>query len=422
MRKRDRAYRKIRRDKERKLQKSVEEKQKYTVQSVFAYKNIIKSAVKSTKNVSWKASVQRYELNALSKTFADYRVLRTGAVPKCMSGREITITERGKSRTITPIHIKDRVLQKTLCDNALVPVITKKLIYDNGASLEGKGVRFSRMRMLKHLKAAVREYGTAFYGLTYDSNSFFDSIPHRECRKSLERYFDKDLANIAMEIIKNPLRAKAGKLKDREEKRKRLADLEIDRTCGICLGSQESQTMALIVPNRLDHFVKDRMRIKHYIRYMDDGIVLARTKEELQDLLSKMKKIMAGLGMRFNEKKTRIVKARRGFTFLKVKYHISETGKTIRRLTAKGIIRMRRKLKKFRAKVDEGKLTLDNVYDSIQSWLAHTRVAKSFRTVRNMLRLYRRLFNGYRLGKHREDRNALQAGQREKYRWSCDGI
>ena len=68
-------------------------------------------------------------------------------------------------------------------------------------------------------------------------------------------------------------------------------------------------------------------------------------------------------------------------------------------------------------------LRMNRIRDEImQSWLAHTRVAKSFRTVRNMLRLYRRLFNGYRLGKHREDRNALQAGQREKYRWSCDGI
>lgn len=415
MRKRLRAYRKILRDKEKKRKKTAEEKEAYSVDKVFRYGNFVRSARKCRKGVSWKASVQNYQLTALSKTYADFKTIRSGKIPKCSTGREITITERGKARIITPIHIKDRMVQKVLCDNALVPVLTKKLIYDNGASLEGKGVGFSRKRMEKHLRRALRLYGPEFYILTFDIKNFFGSIPHSECRKTLERYFSKELARIAMGIIKNPIRVKIRKMDDKEKAR-RIRELNEDRARGICLGSQESQIMALTVPNKLDHFIKDRERKKLYVRYMDDGVIIGKTKEELRALLTGMKRIMSELGMSFNEKKTHIVRASKGFTFLKVKYRVSN-GKILKRLTRKGVTRMRRKLKKFRKKVNAGQMTLRNVYDSFQSWREHARVADSYKTVKNMTKLYRELFGDYGISKKGTEKHVLQADTRKKYRW-----
>lgn len=418
MRKQLRAYRKILRDKERKRKKAQEEKEAYSVDKVFSYGNFVKSALKCRKGVSWKASVQNYQLTALSKTYADYKMIRAGKIPKCSTGREITIRERGKARTITPIHIKDRVVQKVLCDNALVPILSKKLIYDNGASLEGKGVAFSRKRMEKHLRKAMKIFGDEFCVAIVDVSNFFGSIRHKECKCVLEKYFLEALAEIAMGIIKNPIKYKLRKISDPKERRAKLQELERDEGRGICLGSQESQIMALVVLNRLDHFIKDRMRIKFYIRYMDDGVIIAKTKEELAGLLEQMGKIMDSLGMSFNEKKTRIVKTSKGFTFLKVKYRV-KNGKLIKRLTRKGVTRMRRKLKKFRKKVDTGEMTLKNVYDSFQSWREHTKVANSYRTVKNMTKLYKELFGGYGLTKdrRRREKHVLQDRTRKEYRW-----
>ena len=416
MRKSLRAYRKILRDKEKKQRKALEEKNTYTVDRVFRYGNFVRSARKCRKGVSWKASVQNYQLTALSKTYNDFKIIRAGKIPKCSTGREITITERGKARIITPIHIKDRMLQKVLCDNALVPVLTKKLIYDNGASLEGKGVGFSRRRMEKHLRKALRIYGPDFYILTFDIKNFFGSIPHSECRKTLERYFDKDLARIAMGVIKNPIRVKLSKLTEGEEKDIRFRELNEDRARGICLGSQESQIMALSVPNRLDHFVKDKERMKFYVRYMDDGVIIGKDKEELKSLLEGMTKVVEELGLSFNEKKTHITKSSKGFTFLKVKYRVSKDGKVVRKLTSKGVTRMRRKLKKFKRKVDAGEMTLRNVYDSFQSWREHAKVADSYHTVKNMTKLYRELFGEYGLGK-KGKRDVLQVNPGKDYHW-----
>ena len=399
MRKKLRAQKKIERDRRLKEQKTLEEKEMHSPDRVFIYKHFVQSARKSEYGVNWKASVQLYMIYPVSRTYRDFMKLKSGKIPKCYSGREVAIVERGKTRIITPIHIKDRVVQKVLCTYALLPVFTKKLIYDNGASLKGKGVNFARNRVVGHMKRAVRKFGPDFYVMTFDFKNFFGSIPHRQCREILRKYFTEEFARIAMEIIKNPFKGKIAKIVDRKEKKRRLKELEDDNACGICLGSEESQDMALIVPNDVDHFIKDVKQVKLYDRYMDDGVLFAKTKEELQDIYEAMKRIAESLGLRFNEKKTRIAKARKGFTFMKVKYRVTKTGKIIKRLTRKGIVRMRRKLKKFRKKLDRGEITIRNVYDSFQSWRAHAKVADSCRTVKNMTKLYIKLFGGESLRK-----------------------
>lgn len=199
-----------------------------------------------------------------------------------------------------------------------------------------------------------------------------------------------------------------------------------NRSKGICLGSQVSQIMALAAPNKLDHFIKDICGVKEYIRYMDDGIIFSDSKLFLRDLLDKMKEICNVLGLTFNTKKTRIVKVSRGFVFMKVRYRVTSAGKIVRTLTRAGIVRMRRKLKKFKKMVDSNKLTLDDVYNSMQSWLAHAKIALSYHTKKSMLKLYNQLFNGYRITKKWEHMKGgkngelLQIDKWREFRWNCN--
>ena len=69
---------------------------------------------------------------------------------------------------------------------------------------------------------------------------------------------------------------------------------------------------------------------------------------------------------------------------------------------------MRRKLKKFKRLFDKGNMSLDDVYASIQSWLEHSRIAKSYKTRKRMLKLYDELFGGYKITrKYRHEQNKL---------------
>lgn len=336
--------------------------------------------------------MQCYYSAVISNTYKAYITLRNRELPRLRDIKEETIRERGKERIITPIRIDERVVQKVLCDYCLTPVIEKKLIYDNGASMRGKGVLFARTRLLKHLRSAIAEYGTDFYVLAFDFKSYFDSIPHKTCRYVLGKYFESEIVDITMQIIKQYHLAKIKKIKDKQERLSMLAKLDNDELRGICLGSQVSQTMALLVPNDLDHYIKDICGVKGYVRYMDDGVVFGKTKEGLTELLGGMKIVCSKLGLQFSEKKTRIAHVNEGFTFLKVRYLVLPSGKVVRKLSRKGVVRMRRRLKKLKRMVDNGILATSDAFASYQSWDAHSRCADSFRTRNEMRTLYNTLF------------------------------
>ena len=379
---------------ERKLQDSYQ----YSYDKAFTFRHFVVSLKKCMCGVRWKGSAQRYYLNCIAKLYKDFTVLSARRLPRFSSGKEIGICERGKKRIITPIHIKDRIIQKVLCDHILVPVLSKKLIYDNGACIKGKGVSFSRRRVKEHLLKAIREYGTDFYVLCFDFKDFFNSVPHKTCREVLEKYLaEEDAVDITMRIINQPYAA---------------MKRETDR--GMTLGSQVSQIMALIIANSLDHLLKDVLRVKHYLRHMDDGILFARTKDELLEILKKISAHCGKIGLVINQRKTKIVKASHGFTFLKIKYNILKSGKILRRLAHVGIVRMRRKYKKLLKKHISGELPYRCVYDSVQSWMSHTRLAQAYRTTKQMIAL-----TGDVGRKRREEENVLQTHIREKYIWSC---
>lgn len=125
--------------------------------------------------------------------------------------------------------------------------------------------------------------------------------------------------------------------------------------------------------------------------------------EYMMNLLDHMPKRYAGiLGRPMKErltlhpKKTCIVKLTKGVTFLKVRYRF-DGNRTVKTLHKSGIVRMRRKLRKFSNIVKGKKMKLDDVYASVQSWITHARTAKSYRAVCSMLRKYDDLFDGHRI-------------------------
>ena len=396
---------------------------------VFTMQNYYNSLSKCRKGVMWKGKPQAYCNNAISNIYYTLQTVESGNLPPLKNTSKIVLYERGKERIIIPIQFDDRITQRVICDESFIPLVKPSLIYDNGASMQGKGTDFARKRAEKFLRDAIKDYGEDFYILSYDFKSFFDSIPHQTCYNVLSKYYtDTRISNLIMEVIKSYQRPDIMRIKDILEQKEMLRKLENNELNGICLGSQISQILALVVPNELDHFIKDKMQMKRYIRYMDDGIIIHKDKEFLKKLYEKMKVICNKLGLTFNAKKTKIVKATKGISFLKIKYRVVGK-KLIKTLVRSGIVRMRRKLKKFKKKVDNGTMKLDDVYNSIQSWLTHAKLAKSYHTVKSMLKLYDDLFGGYKITKkyfrklkRKEGKPSeiLQSDKWATFRWDCD--
>ena len=98
------------------------------------------------------------------------------------------------------------------------------------------------------------------------------------------------------------------------------------------------------------------------------------------------------MGLKLNEKKTKIVRLTRQFRFLKMRIYLSETGAVVRRLARENITKRRRQLRKFKAKVDAGKMTLASVVESFVSWIGHAKRARSYKTIKAMRKLFASLF------------------------------
>lgn len=335
---------------------------------VFTYEHLYHSYKMCRRGVAWKASVQKYITQAPLNILTTYNRLHNGTF-KSSGFYEFDLMERGKLRHIKSVTIGERVVQRCLCDYALVPMISRTFIYDNGACMKDKGYTFAAERLTRHLRDYYKKHGNDGYVLLFDFSKFFDSVSHKLVKQIVREEFTDP------RLIK-------------------LIDHFIDAfgDVGLGLGSQISQILALASANRLDHYLKERARAKYYARYNDDGYLIHHDKEYLEKCLKAIRILCKRLGITLNTKKTQIVKLSHGFTFLKIRYFLLPNGKIVKKLGHKSIVRMRRKMKKFQPKLWNGVMTCKDIYQSWQSWRAYAYNFDAYRTIRSMGKLYNKLF------------------------------
>lgn len=329
---------------------------------------LLQSYKKCRKGVSWKYSVQNYGIDLIRNISDAIKDLERCILPtrgfKCFK-----INERGKIRNIKSPHISERVVQKTLCDHVLTPILTRPLIYDNGASVRGKGTAFSRKRLVRHMSEYYRLHGADGYALIIDYSKYFDRIDHETLYKMADEY------------ITNP----------RVQGIYKQAVDEFGET-GLGLGSQVSQILAIFYPNKIDHFIKETLRIRYYGRYMDDSYLLHQSKEYLQYCLECIRFLCKKYKIVLNEKKTRIVRLRQGVPFLHCKYRYAATGRILKNGGRESAKRMKRKLKYFARQRAAGKMTISYIRDVYQSWRGFMRQFDNREILRNVDALYNLLF------------------------------
>lgn len=336
--------------------------------TVFSYGNLYRAYKKSRRNVAWKASVQKYITQAPLNVRNTYERLQKGTF-RSSGFYEFDLHERGKKRHIKSVTVGERVVQRCLCDYALVPMLRRTMIYDNGASLEGRGYHFSVKRLEKHLRDHYRKHGTDGYILIFDFKKFYDNVSHALLYWIMKNQFnDKRIRGLT----------------------KHFVDMFGD--VGLGLGSQVSQILSLASANRLDHYIKEVLRIKGYGRYNDDGYLIHESKAYLQKCLSDMQMVCKALGITLNLKKTHIIKLSHGFTYLKIRFLITETGRIVKKIYKKSVVRERRKLKKFRILYDKRIMTMEDVYISFQSWCAYAENFNAWHSIQRMRRLFNDLF------------------------------
>lgn len=370
--------------------------------------NVLYKAYKaSIAGSKWKESTQKFILNYLRYIFELLDDLRSETYRNGPKG-EFELNERGRVRPITTLCVSDRIVRHVLCDEIFLPKVRKKIIYDNGASIKGRGLSHARKRFEVHLRKYYQEYGNEGYVLFGDFSKFYDNILHSIAKKQLLELVDNDkyiewiLDEIfdgfkidvsymqdseyekCMHTCFNKLEYRKVKKCDKLEKRYMFKSVNI--------GDHLAQVIGVYYSHPIDNYVKYVRSQKYYGRYMDDWYIMSPSKEELKNILKHVSDIASELGIFINFKKTRIVKIKGPYRYLQFKYMLSRDGKITKRINQSRVISMRRKLKKLKIKCDKDEIPYANIEGMFRGWMCEFYKVMSKDQRKNMLTLFEDLY------------------------------
>ena len=209
--------------------------------------------------------------------------------------------ERGKVRRITGEQIKDRVSKHALCDEILTPAVRKYLIYDNSASIKGKGIDFARKRLLVHLRKYYHQHGSNDgYILLIDFSKYYDNIQHEKLMEQFEKYIHDEKALSFLRAVIDRSKVDVSYMTDEEyagcmdrvfnsleyqDVDKRLLTGEKFMCKHLNIGDQVAQVAGIIYPIPIDNYVKIVKGVKFYGGIWMTPMQSMRSKEFLEELL-----------------------------------------------------------------------------------------------------------------------------------------
>lgn len=315
-----------------------------TISNAACLDNIHEAARDAAKGVRWKASVQRYMVHSLRNSLYARRDLLAGNDIRKGFVR-FHVIERGKDRAIAAPRFSERVIQKAVTRAVVAPAVWPTLTPGCAANMRGRGTDYALMRLKGQLAEHYRRHGAEGYVLLMDFSDYFGTIDHGTALDLVRRTF---IDPAAIEFMR--------------------LQIEANGSIGLGLGSEPNQALAVAIPSQLDHLGERWRGIEASGRYMDDSYFIAHDKDTLWQFLDAARALCASLGITINERKTKVVKLTRGFTFLKKRFRFTESGRIVVTPIQKSLARERRKLRVHSRMVADGSMTIEQAYVSYMSF------------------------------------------------------
>ena len=256
--------------------------------NIYEFNNIIAAYNEVRKNTKNKRKVEN---------LIEYKSIYISRIYNILKNKEYSVGSYNrfviyepKKRLIVSQNVQDKIINHLVARHILYPSILPCLINANVASRKDMGTKKGLEFMNKFIRNCKIQYDS-YYILKCDISKFFSSIGHEILKnKILRKIKDKDALKIVFDIIDS-------------------------YSPGLGIGSMTSQVLAIFYLNDLDHFIKEDLKIKYYVRYQDDFLLFHPSKDYLKHCLEEIKKFLDGEKLVLN-KKTRIYSSSDNFIFL----------------------------------------------------------------------------------------------------------
>lgn len=251
----------------------------------------------------------------------------------------IFLISEPKYRLIMSECIEDKIVNHLISKYILLPALEHKLINTNVATRKNLGSGAALNYLKSYLNKMLLK-SDEIYILKIDIKKYFYNIDHGILREMLcndikdedalkiifkvldttnKFYINKYIERVKLNEIK---RVKNLKISDKEKKLKikEIVSIPLYKNGkGLSIGNMTSQLLAVYYLNHLDHYIKEELKCKYYIRYMDDLLIIDYSKERLMNVLNKIKLKLSFYKLEINSK-SQIYSLKHGFNFLGYSY------------------------------------------------------------------------------------------------------
>lgn len=319
--------------------------------------------------VIWKDSVAHFYINWATEIDRLIKEINSGNYKQ----RKPSYFRVGK-RDIMSISFRDRCIQRALNDFVLYPAISPTLIMGNCACQTGKGTLVAKDYLKKIIRREWRHYGTKIFALKCDIKGYYKNIPHNVGESELKRV----LSNSVFEFLKEKL----------------LSVYEGDK--GYIAGNQAVQIIGISALSPLDHHIKEKLRIKGYVRYMDDFILLSHDVDYLIHCKEEIEQYLAKIGLELHGKKTKIIDlSEKPIEFLGFDFKLTETGKVCAYVASSKVKYKRKQLYRMVQKVKRGEKERESADKAYMDWRTHAMYGDTYAFLKRM--------DGYYFGLYGEE-------------------
>jgi len=242
-----------------------------------------------------------------------------------------------KKRLISALSFKDRIVQHALC-NIITPIFEKTFLPNSFACRKGYGTHTG----VKYIQSNLRKHDFTYF-LKTDFRKYFPSI---DTNMLLEMIRKKIKCNKTFNLIKL---------------------ITPTNQTGIPIGNLTSQLFANIYGNDIDHFIKHKLKVKYFARYMDDIVILDNNKKLLRNIFVQLEEYCR-IHLKLNMGKWHVSSTHQGINFLG--YRIWKDYKLLRK---QSVVRAKRKINKYLLNNDNQKLTR-----FLASWHGHIQWSNSY--------------------------------------------
>lgn len=288
---------------------------------------------------------------------------------------------RPKRRTAIAPWFKDRVWQRSMCNNGVYDDLTRSLVYDNVACQTGKGTDLAIRRTVAALQHMYRVAGSNDgWGVHLDGKKYFPMTPQSHVREQDHRLVREQRYHQYLDEI-------VASIKDPRDPSVIAADPFGPRGTG--LGSQINQLNQVALMSEVDHELRCFCRFAE--RYMDDYLVLDNDRSVCERAGRVVREGYARHGLDCKDLGG-VFRVKDGFYFLRHYFVLTDTGKVIIRLHPETMRRERAALLALKADVDAGRRTMEDVQRHYQCFIASAEYSSGDGCIRDMDAFYTKVF------------------------------